>query len=89
MKIFKVKDTVLRLWDLNQWISAHPEVNEQRIGISWKKGKNRKLRTYRISRRVWDCDYCGTITSIQLTKGGKTHTMDNHFGLGFIYMTSL
>lgn len=89
MKIFKVRDTTLYLWDLRQWIANHPEVDGQKIGISWKKGKNRKLRAYWISWDVWECDCCGPITSIKLTKGGKIHKMDNHFGPGFMHMTSL
>ena len=80
MKIFRTKDDTLRLWDLTQWILNHPEVYGQRIGISWKIGKRRKLRSYRICWELWECECCGKITSVGLTKGGKTFRMDNHFG---------
>lgn len=80
MNIFKTRDNTLTLWDLTQWLNNHSDVYGNRIGISWKIGKRRKLRTYRISWEIWECDCCGKITSVELTKAGKTFKLDNHFG---------
>lgn len=88
MKIFKTKDTTLELWRLIDWIS-NKDVFGKRIGISWKKGKKRKLRSYLINWNIWECDCCGHVTSVELTKNGKTFRMDNHLGLGLMHMSDL
>jgi len=89
MNIFKAKDTTLNLWDLTQWITNHPDAYKARIGISWKLGKRRKLRSYGISWTSWECDCCGRITSVELTKGTKSFKLDNHFGPGSMHMSEL
>jgi hypothetical protein len=89
MKIYRAKDTTIYLCDLSQWILNHTETYGKRIGISWKIGKRRKLRSYSINWNTWECDCCGAITSIELTKNGKTFKMDNHFGPGSMEMSEL
>lgn len=59
MKIFKAKDTTLNLWDFEQWLFNRNDVYEKRIGISWKIGKRRKLRSYKVRWNTWECEYCG------------------------------
>ncbi len=80
MKIFKAKSNTIQLWDIREWIDKHPDAYKKKIGISWKIGKRRKLRSYSIVWNSWECDCCGRITSVELTKGTKTFHMDNHFG---------
>ena len=90
MKIFRNKSTTLYLWELREWLESRSgDVYGSRIGISWKKGKHRKLRSYTVSWKTWECDCCGRITSIELTKGNKTFRMDNHFGPSSMEMTAL
>jgi len=89
MKIFKAKDTTLQLLDLKEWLCNHKNTYEHRIGISWKVGKKRKLRSYSIIWGNWECDCCGPITSVELTKNGKTFRLDNHFGPGSMNMSDL
>lgn len=89
MKIIRAKDDKLDLWELQEWIANHPDAYKERIGISWKVGKRRKLRSYHISWETWECDCCGRITSVRFEKGGKQFTLDNHFGPGILYITSL
>jgi hypothetical protein len=89
MKIYRAKDTILYLWDFKQWLADYPEVFKQRIGISWKKGKRRKLRSYHVEWNVWECDCCGPVTSVTFRKGNRSYRMDNHFGPGYMYMTEL
>lgn len=89
MKVFKAKDSTILLWDLRQWIEKHPDAYKHKIGISWKLGKRRKLRSYSISWKSWECDCCGPITSITLTKGKKSFDLDGHFGPGSMHMSEL
>lgn len=89
MKIFNAKDTTLYLWRFREWITNHPDAYKARIGISWKIGKRRKLRSYTVAWNVWECDCCGAITSVELTKRGKTFRMDNHFGPSTMHMSML
>jgi len=89
MNIFKVKDSVLHLWDFKKWLASHPDAYKEKIGISWKIGKKRKLRSYHLSWDIWECDCCGEIASVELSKGGKTFKLDNHFGPGSMNMNDL
>ena len=90
MKIYRNKSTTLNLCDFEQWLFNQSEsVYGKRIGISWKRGKRRKLRSYTVIWEIWECDCCGPITSVNLTKGGKTFQMDNHFGPGSMDMSAL
>lgn len=83
MKIFRTRDDTLSLWDLTQWLLKNGnDVYGQKIGISWKIGKRRKLRSYRISWEIWECDCCGKITSVELRRGERKFRLDNHFGPG-------
>jgi hypothetical protein len=89
MNIFKAKSDTIQLWDLYQWINNHPDAYKTRMGISWKIGKRRKLRSYSISWIKWECDCCGPITSVELTKGTKSFTLSFHFGPGSMHMSEL
>ena len=82
MKILRLKDTVVALWDLTEFIRRNDILPGQRIGISWKIGKRRKLRSYRIADFDHDyCDQCcNSYDSITLSKGDKSLTIDNHLG---------
>ncbi len=86
MKIFKNKSTTLHMWDFEQWLFNRPLVNGTRIGVSWKIGKRRKLRSYKVNWQGGYCDSCGHFTEITLTKGDKSVTMDNHRGSGHMEM---
>lgn len=89
MKIFKSKSDRIELWEFRQWLGTFPETFGTKIGISWKVKKRRKLRSYTVDWNTWECDCCGIITSVNLTKGGRSFKMDNHFGPCTFYLTSL
>ena len=81
MKILKLKDTTLDLRVLEEFVIKHNLSQGNKIGISVKVGKKRKLRSYTIDHCCfWFCDTCGAITEISLRKGTVVFKMDNHFG---------
>jgi hypothetical protein len=89
MKILKVKDTTVYLYDLVQFF-LNKGVNEgDRFGVSWKIGKKHKLKSYTVvTWDSWKCDDCGNISEVELKKGDKTVKMDNHFGPSSYGMSS-
>jgi len=88
MKILRVKDTFVTLWDLRDWLSKREVFNGERFGISWKQGKRRKLRAYRlVDHEHGYCDQCcNNWDSVILSRGGKTIYVDNHLGLSHLSM---
>lgn len=83
MKILRVKDSTLFLSDLRNWLGDKSIVTGEKFAISWKVGKRRKLRSYRLlDHSGWECDCCGWITRIELGRGSRRSiVMDNHFGV--------
>jgi hypothetical protein len=80
MNIYKVKEDVW-LYDLNQWLLKKNIGEGQRFGISWKVKKRRKLKAYTLlHHRHWVCDDCGSISEVELKRGNKIISIDNHFG---------
>jgi len=48
MKILKCKELTIGLFDLNVFLKKHNLWVGDKFGVSWKIGKRRKLRSYRI-----------------------------------------
>ena len=82
MNIYKVKDSEnVWLYEFNQWLLKKNIDEGHRFGISWKVKKRRKLKAYTLLRhRSWVCDDCGPISEVELKRGNKVISIDNHFG---------
>ena len=81
MRILRVKDDYLTLYDLRCWLDDKNVNIGDKFAISWKIGKRRKLRAYRLlDRNSWECDCCGWVTSITLRRCNHEIRIDNHFG---------
>ena len=81
MRILRVNDDYLNLYDLRCWLDDKEVYVGDKFAISWKIGKRRKLKAYRLlHRNSWDCDCCGWITEITLGRGNSDIKLDNHFG---------
>ena len=82
MKILRLKDDIVTLYQLTSFIQDNDIEPGQGIGISWKLGKRRKLRSYRLDD--FDSGYCeqcfNSYEEITLVKGDKSLTIDNHLG---------
>jgi uncharacterized protein (UPF0128 family) len=93
VNIFKAKGSTIDLWRLTDWIEKHPftlsETNVNKIGISWKLGKRRKLRSYTLSYENWPMDGERRWFKVKLVKGNKAVEMDNEFGRGSMHMNEL
>lgn len=79
MKILKASDTYVDHYTLRTFFMDKDINPGDRFGVSWKRGKRRKLRTYKLvefgSRY---CDSCGHYTYVTVGKGDKTVSFDNH-----------
>ena len=77
MKIIKVSEYQTNVWDLSRVLEAKGVQVGDRFGISWKIGKKRKLKAYRLTEhtrmvgRGDDSDYAPDWIDIKLQKGGK------------------
>ena len=81
MKILRTKDDYVTRWDLRDWLNEKNVLTGDKFAISWKIGKRRKLKAYRLLDITgWECDSCGWITEIELGRLGRSIKMDNHFG---------
>jgi hypothetical protein len=88
MKILRLKGEILDIYGFQQWLLKNNLGNNDKIGISWKIKKKRKLRTYRVTHtgRSYERDYQ---TEIILNKGTKSYKMGDLFGLPYMSFTSL
>lgn len=87
MKIFKIKDGYISLFDLDQFFLNKCVIEGDKIGISNKVGKNRKLKTFHVvTLNRWVCDDCGPITAVELKNSYLVIKMDNHFGSSRYYL---
>lgn len=87
MKIFKAKDTQTNIWELSGWLLDKNIRVGDKFGISWKKGKRRKIRSYHLFRHAAeDCDSCGSYTVLEIGNTLKTQLCDNHFRSGTFYL---
>jgi hypothetical protein len=85
MKIFKSKEPIVYVWDLNRWFTEKNISEGTKFGISWKIGKKRKLRSYTITyHRFWETETWGDDIEITLKKGDDTFKMDNSWGINQI-----
>lgn len=89
MKIIRVSDTSIGMWELVTKLNDKNINNGDLFGISWKKGKSRKLKSYRlIEAGFGKCECCGSFTTLSLSKGKTCRSFDNHMGISSVSLTS-
>lgn len=87
MKILRLKGEILDIYGFQQWLLKNNLGNDDKIGISWKIKKKRKLRTYRVTHtsRSYEREYNAQII---LTKGIRSYRLSEQF-LTYMSFTSL
>jgi len=76
------------MYDLSYALNHKDVTVGDKFGISWKVGKRRKLRSYRLLRfEHHDCDQCcDSFMVIEIQSGNKSQICDNHFRTGTFYL---
>ena len=89
MKIIKVKDKQVALYDLVDRINQKDIKVGDKFGIAWKVGKRYRLRSYRLLRLESNyCDQCcNSYTVLEIQAGQqRPQICDNHFRSGTFYL---
>ena len=78
------------MYDLADQLNQKGIVVGDKFGLSWKVGKRRKLRSYRLLRHEYhDCDQCcDSYQVIEIGNDTKAQICDNHFRTGTFYLNS-
>ncbi len=88
MKIIRIKDKQATMLELIDAINKKDIRVGDKFGISWKIGKRRKLRSYRLLRyEASYCDECyDSYSVLEIVSGGRIQICDNHFRSGTFYL---
>jgi ribosomal protein L37AE/L43A len=76
------------MYELDYWLNNKDIRVGDKFGISWKVGKRRKIRSYRLLRHEsHHCDQCyDSYTVLEIASGGRSQICDNHFRTGTFYL---